>query len=48
VFVGGGYAFEKVVSLRFGYRYLRFDYESGSFVYDMAMAGPYLGVGFRF
>lgn len=46
--VGGGYAFKKVVSLDFGYRYLSEDYENDDFVYDMAMGGGYLGVGFRF
>jgi hypothetical protein len=48
VFVAGAYDFNEVVSLRFGYRYLNLDYDNGSFVYDMATAGPFLGVGFRF
>jgi hypothetical protein len=45
--VGAGYDFKKVVGLRFGYRYLHYDYDDGNFVYDMAMAGPYLGASFR-
>lgn len=48
VIAGGGYEFEKLVALRFGYRYISFDYDNGRLVYDMAIAGPYLGVGFRF
>jgi hypothetical protein len=46
--VGAGYEFKKVASIKFGYRYLDIDYESTSLVYDMATAGPYVGVGFRF
>lgn len=45
---GAGYQFNKVVSLKFGYRYIRVDYEDGDFLYDMASAGPYAGVGFHF
>jgi opacity protein-like surface antigen len=48
VIAGGGYEFKKLVALRFGYRYISFDYHRGQLVYDMAIAGPYLGVGFRF
>ena len=45
---GGSYSFEKLVSLKFGYRYLSIDYDHSDFKYDMDMAGPYFGVGFRF
>jgi hypothetical protein len=33
---------------RLGYRYLSYDFEDGSFVYDIDVAGPTLGVTFRF
>jgi opacity protein-like surface antigen len=45
---GAGYEFNKLVSVKFGYRYLSIDYDTTELVYDMAMAGPYAGVGFRF
>ena len=48
VLAGAGYQFNKLVSLDFGYRYLNVDYDQDDFVFDMAMAGPYAGVGFRF
>jgi hypothetical protein len=44
----GGYRFKKLVTLSLGYRYLSVDYDDDRVVYDMAMAGPFLGVGFRF
>jgi hypothetical protein len=44
---GASYAFNKTVSLPFGYRYLNIDYGEGIAVFDMAMAGPYVGVGFH-
>ena len=31
-----------------GYRYLDFDYEDDGVVFDIALSGPYLGVGFAF
>ena len=46
--VGAGYEFKKVASMKFGYRYLSIDYDTTSLVYDMATAGPYVGVGLRF
>jgi hypothetical protein len=46
--VGAGYRFNKVVAVKFGYRYISVDYDSGGFLYDMGTAGPYAGAGFRF
>jgi hypothetical protein len=46
--VGADCAFNKTVSLAFGYRYLSIDYDKNSFLYDVAMQGPYLGLGFHF
>jgi opacity protein-like surface antigen len=40
--------FSKHLSAKFGYRYLDFDYDQDDFVYDMAMAGGYAGLGIRF
>ena len=48
VVAGGGYEFTRLLALKFGYRYLSYDYENDDFLYDMAMAGPYMGLGFRF
>ena len=45
---GADYAFNKTIALKFGYRYLKIDYDKDDFLYDMAMAGPYLGAGFQF
>lgn len=45
---GASYAFNKTVALAFGIRYLSEDYDNGTFVYDVAMAGPFAGVAFRF
>lgn len=42
------FAFNKTVSLAFGYRYLSTDYASDPIVFDASMQGPFLGVGFRF
>jgi len=47
--VGGvNYASSKDVTWKGGYRYMAVDYRKDAFVYDVAYAGPYLGVGFRF
>jgi hypothetical protein len=46
--VSADFAFNKTVSLAFGYRYLNVDYDQHSFLYDVAMQGPFLGVGFHF
>jgi opacity protein-like surface antigen len=45
---GVDWNFSKSLSGRFGYRYISFDYESDELLYDMAMAGPYAGLGIRF
>lgn len=45
---GAGYLFNDLVSMKFGYRYLSIDYDDDGIVYDVAMAGPYVGVGFHF
>jgi opacity protein-like surface antigen len=45
---GVDWNFSKYFSGRFGYRYISFDYESDDLLYDMAMAGPYAGLGIRF
>ncbi|MBI5062671.1 MAG: hypothetical protein HZB87_04170 [Desulfatitalea sp.] len=45
---GVNWQFTRVVSAKFGYRYLYQDYEDGGFVWDMTANGFYLGVGFRF
>jgi len=42
------FAFNKTVSLAFGYRYLEIDYDEDAFLYDVSMQGPFLGVGFHF
>jgi hypothetical protein len=43
-----GYRFKKLVTLSVGFRYLFVDYDGGPVVYDMTMAGPLMGIGFRF
>ena len=45
---GADFAFNKTVSMAFGYRYLAIDYEENKLLYNVAMAGPYLGLGFHF
>jgi hypothetical protein len=42
------FAFNKTVSLAFGYRYLSTDYVNEPLEFDAAMQGPFLGVGFQF
>lgn len=42
------YRFSPMFVGKFGYRYLHVDYSKGNFVYDMALSGPYLGLGIRF
>jgi hypothetical protein len=44
---GAAYAFNKTVYLPFGYRYLDIDYGQDIVVLNMAMGGPYVGVGFH-
>ena len=45
--VSADFAFNKTVSLAFGYRYLDVYYEKNSFLYDVSMQGPFLGLGFH-
>jgi len=45
---GADFAFNKTVSMAFGYRYLAIDYEKNKLLYNVSMAGPYLGLGFHF
>lgn len=46
--VGLDYAYSKSVKAKFGYRYLKVDYDKDGFRYDMANDGLYLGAGFVF
>lgn len=43
-----GYNFTEKISAELGYRYLYTDYTSGNFGYDMAQAGIYTGMNFKF
>ena len=43
-----GYHFTRNVSAEFGYRYMDTDYSDGAFTYDVAQAGFYTGLNFRF
>lgn len=45
---GANYAISPTATARFGYRYLKVDYHRDDFLYDMATAGFYAGVGMRF
>jgi hypothetical protein len=45
---GADFAFNKTVSMPFGYRYLAIDYQENKLLYNVAMGGPYLGLGFHF
>ena len=45
---GVDWTFSKHLSGKFGYRYLKIDYDHDDFVYDMALAGGYAGLGIRF
>jgi opacity protein-like surface antigen len=45
---GASYAFNDTWAMKFGYRYLKIDYDKDQFLYDMATQGPYIGVGIRF
>ena len=43
-----GYQITDALSAEIGYRYMDTDYSDGAFLYDMAEAGLYLGMGYRF
>jgi hypothetical protein len=45
---GVNWHFSKHLSGKFGYRYLSLDYDDDQLLYDVAMAGPYAGLGIRF
>jgi opacity protein-like surface antigen len=45
---GVDYALSRDATARLGYRYFKVEYDKGEFLYDMATAGFYLGVGIRF
>lgn len=45
---GASYDYSKDVSVKFGYRYLKLDYDQDTAHIDMKMSGPYIGVGIRF
>lgn len=45
---GLSYAHSKSMATSFGYRYMKVDYDKGSFRYDMANDGLYAGIAFRF
>ena len=40
--------FKEGYRLKFGYRYLYWDYEDDGFKWDVDASGPYLGLGIRF
>ena len=42
------YTFTESISADAGYRYLKVDYEDGSYLLDVAFHGPFLGVVFEF
>lgn len=45
---GLDYAWSKSMTMKFGYRYMKVDYDKDGFRYDMANDGLYAGVGMRF
>ena len=45
---GANYAFTPTVTAKFGYRYLKVDYDRDDFLYDVATGGFYAGIGIRF
>jgi opacity protein-like surface antigen len=40
--------FSKIVSAKLAYRYLYQDFEKDNFIWDMAVHGPVIGIGFQF
>ena len=46
--LGVNWQFADRWSAKLGYRYLDVDYEDNGVVFDVALSGPYLGVGFAF
>ena len=45
--VGANYAFNGTLDGKLGYRFMSVDYRGTDFTYDMANAGPYIGLGIR-
>jgi hypothetical protein len=45
---GVNWEFNEGYTAKIGYRYLYWDYEDGGNVWDIAVSGPYLGLGIRF
>lgn len=45
---GAAYAYSKDVSLKFGYRALKIDYNKNGFLYDVTFQGPYVAATFNF
>jgi opacity protein-like surface antigen len=45
---GVNYEFSKTIAAKFGYRYLRVDYDKDNTLYEMRNDGLYLGAGIRF
>ena len=43
-----GYNFNDSISAYAGFRYMNIQHEDGSFVWDVALQGPILGVGIHF
>lgn len=48
VMAGANWYFGKKFNAKMGYRYLYWDYEDNGFIWDMAMHGLYLGLGYKF
>lgn len=48
LFGGGGFMVTKSIALIGGYRHLSVNYDRDGFLFDMALHGPILGIGFRF
>jgi len=45
---GVNWEFGKGYTAKLGYRYLHWDYKDNGFTWDVALKGPYLGLGIRF
>jgi opacity protein-like surface antigen len=45
---GANYESSKRLSFKFGYRYMRIDYDKSGALYDVTMQGPYAGLGISF
>jgi len=48
VMVGANWEFSEGYTAKLGYRHLDWDYDKDGVVWDMAMSGPYMGLGIRF